>query len=625
MLRVISSIYLENQTLELLVNYRRDVLKLFRTYATSSPYQTVLMNEDSKVRRDARVPPQPPPPSQPPPQPPQPPRRAWTFAAAVAFTVSVGGMYFYKRLSDDEKKNTEEKKAVTESKTADKPTVPYPADGGQFPEQVTFLVVGAGTAAFAAMRALRAARPDAQVLLVGEEMAVPYMRSPLSKEVWREPALSGGGEVEADRQDRGAEETLTFRQWNGRRRALAYEPLAFYTPVEELGRGLVAGGVACARGWRVRRLDVERHQAELVAAGGRSATVRYQRCLLATGPAPHSTSGSNERVYRVHRLEDARRLAAALERGEAQAGPRPLRVAVLGGGLLACELAASLAQRCKERGTRTQIVQIHRGGTPLEGILPAYLGVEVSEALRRAGVEVVRGEEDSERGVAEVADLVVDCASQGHAPDLATPSGLETHDTLGGIVVNPELQARDGVYAAGDAACYYDVVESVRRRVQWHDHAVASGRRAGENMAGERARPYTHRPMLWSDLHDVAVEAVGHVDATLRTVAVFLDEARGGAAVVTDSAMPPAERLNQETTVGPVTGTSVEMTESTPLRARARRFERGVVFYLRGERVVGVLLWNLFNRVQLARQVLAQGEFQDLFEVAKLFTIHDQD
>lgn len=35
----------------------------------------------------------------------------------------------------------------------------------------------------------------------------------------------------------------------------------------------------------------------------------------------------------------------------------------------------------------------------------------------------------------------------------------------------------------------------------------------------------------------------------------------------------------------------------------SRRFVRGVVFYMRQARVVGVLLWNLPDRLQLARQV----------------------
>lgn len=33
------------------------------------------------------------------------------------------------------------------------------------------------------------------------------------------------------------------------------------------------------------------------------------------------------------------------------------------------------------------------------------------------------------------------------------------------------------------------------------------------------------------------------------------------------------------------------------------QFERGVVFYLRQNRVVGVLMWNLFDKIAIARQV----------------------
>lgn len=38
-------------------------------------------------------------------------------------------------------------------------------------------------------------------------------------------------------------------------------------------------------------------------------------------------------------------------------------------------------------------------------------------------------------------------------------------------------------FQAGDAACFYDT-RLGRRRVEHHDHAVVSGRFAGENMVG---------------------------------------------------------------------------------------------------------------------------------------------
>ena len=79
--------------------------------------------------------------------------------------------------------------------------------------------------------------------------------------------------------------------------------------------------------------------------------------------------------------------------------------------------------------------------------------------------------------------------------ELALNSGFEVDPNLGGFLVNAELQARNSIYVAGDAACFYDI-KLGRRRVEHHDHAVVSGRLAGENMAGAR-KPYWHQSMFW--------------------------------------------------------------------------------------------------------------------------------
>ncbi len=42
----------------------------------------------------------------------------------------------------------------------------------------------------------------------------------------------------------------------------------------------------------------------------------------------------------------------------------------------------------------------------------------------------------------------------------------------------------DFKFKAGDAACFFDI-KLGRRRVEHHDHAVVSGRLAGENMVGK--------------------------------------------------------------------------------------------------------------------------------------------
>lgn len=53
-------------------------------------------------------------------------------------------------------------------------------------------------------------------------------------------------------------------------------------------------------------------------------------------------------------------------------------------------------------------------------------------------------------------------------------------------------------------------------------------------------------------------------------------------------------------------------------------FGKGVIFYLRDDIVVGIVLWNVFNRMSIARQILKdQRKYDDLNEVAKLFHIHE--
>lgn len=54
-------------------------------------------------------------------------------------------------------------------------------------------------------------------------------------------------------------------------------------------------------------------------------------------------------------------------------------------------------------------------------------------------------------------------------------------------------------------------------------------------------------------------------------------------------------------------------------------YGKGVVFYLRDDVVVGIVLWNVFNRMNIARQVLKEErKYEDLNEVAKLFNIHEE-
>jgi programmed cell death 8 (apoptosis-inducing factor) len=151
--------------------------------------------------------------------------------------------------------------------------------------------------------------------------------------------------------------------------------------------------------------------------------------------------------------------------------------------------------------------------------------------------------------------------------EIAVNSGLEIDPVLDGIVVNAELEARTNVFAAGDVSSYHDVALG-RRRVEHYDHAMMSGRLAGLNMTGAQ-KIYSHQSMFWSSIgNKINYEAVGIIDSRLQTI----------------SAWGKLDPIKDE------------------------EYNKGVVYYMRESKVVGVLLWNVNNKVDSAREIIASNK-----------------
>ena len=147
-------------------------------------------------------------------------------------------------------------------------------------------------------------------------------------------------------------------------------------------------------------------------------------------------------------------------------------------------------------------------------------------------------------------EIVVDgvVAGLGIEPnvELARQAGLAVEN---GITVDGNLNAsHPDVYAAGDVANYCNDVLERRIRVEHEDSANTMGAAAGKAMAGA-GEPFSNVPYFWSDMFDLGYEVMGHIDSGMETVADWKDE-----------------------------------------------FKEGVVYYLEGTRVRGVLLWNMWDR-----------------------------
>lgn len=548
------------------------------------------------------------------PPPPPPPEESeqssfpWKYvAAALVVSGALGGAYYYQ---------TKQPAVKVESKKKWKPrpVTRVPAELSSLPEKVKYVLVGGGTASFAAFRAIKSNDPKAQILVISEEDSLPYMRPPLSKEVWQNDSLDNI-------------ENLTFVQWNGNRRSIFYESTPFYNDPTTLTQQ-PNGGVGVARGYSVTRVEPAEHRVT-VTDGKQSKTIEYEKCLIATGGKARnipileqSSPAVRDRTVLYHTIRHLEVLWARLEEAK--------DIVIVGGGFLGSELACALGRKYKESDKRIQQVFKEHGN--MAHVLPAYLAQWTTGKVAKEGVNIIPETQiiktemvDNKvnltltNGSVLKADLVI--VGSGCEPDtsLAKPSQLEVHPELGGFLVNAELEARTDLYVAGDVACFYDV-RLGRRRTEHHDHAVVSGRLAGENMAGGH-RHYEHQSMFWSDLGpDVGYEAIGIVDSNLATVGVFaernISESKETAAKV--------EEHTESSTASAKETTLVEVksaTESQP----SREYERGVVFYLRDRIIVGIVMWNLFNRMSVARQLLSeQTVYDDLNEVAKLFGLHEE-
>jgi NADPH-dependent 2,4-dienoyl-CoA reductase/sulfur reductase-like enzyme len=201
-------------------------------------------------------------------------------------------------------------------------------------------------------------------------------------------------------------------------------------------------------------------------------------------------------------------------------------------------------------------------------LFPAGLSASVTDYYREKGVDVRSGEMVSsasgervrtQSGLDIEADAVV--AGLGVVPntELAEGAGLEVND---GIVVDEygRVRGHDDVFAAGDVARFPVPALGILLRIEHEDHANSHGRLVGANMAGAET-PYDHLPFFYSDLFDLGYEAVGLVDSRLEAVENWQEP-----------------------------------------------YRKGVVTYVEDGSPRGVLLWNVWDKLDAARELIVAGE-----------------
>jgi 3-phenylpropionate/trans-cinnamate dioxygenase ferredoxin reductase component len=331
----------------------------------------------------------------------------------------------------------------------------------------TFVIAGAGMAGGKAALTLREEGFDGAVVLVGAEPHAPYERPPLSKD-----HLRGESAFEA----------------------------ALVAPAEayaEQGIELITGTEA---------VSLESGEQRLGLSDGRA--LAYDRLLIATGADPRRPpipGAELEGVHLLRTVDDSAALRAAIEAG----GP----LAIVGGGWIGCEVAASARQ------LGVEVTLVEQAQRPLERVLGPELGDFFADVHRTHGVRLITG-----AGVAAIegagrverlrladgttADAAAVLIAVGVAPAtaLAESGGLETDD---GVVADELLRtSAPGVFAAGDVASAAHPRYGRRIRVEHWANALEQGPAAARAML-DRGAPYDALPYFFTDQYDVGMEYVG--------------------------------------------------------------------------------------------------------------------
>lgn len=295
----------------------------------------------------------------------------------------------------------------------------------------------------------------------------------------------------------------------------------------------------------------------------------YDRLLLATGSSPRRfLFGDDQIIYfrTANDYEQLRKLADLYE-----------HFTVIGGGFIGSEIAAAL----RMQGKRVSMIfpEAGIGGR----IFPADLSQFLVEYYREKGIEVLAGTAVSDlTGTGSNLSVELDngrslktqavIAGIGVIPNtmLAEKAGLAVDN---GIVVDDKLQTSNpDIYAAGDVANYPDALLGTRRRVEHEDAANSMGKTAGRIMAGTGAH-YDYSPMFYSDLFDLGYEAIGELDSRLESIGDWQEP-----------------------------------------------FRKGVIYYLDKGHLRGVLLWNVWGKVDEARKLIASGRSFSLDELIGYLT-----
>jgi NAD(P)H-nitrite reductase large subunit len=216
-------------------------------------------------------------------------------------------------------------------------------------------------------------------------------------------------------------------------------------------------------------------------------TVQYDRALLATGGASRRLRCPGfelDGIYYLRTLEDAERIRSAIKTAR--------KAVVIGGGFIGLELASCFIQK----GLETVMVLRESQFWPVH--LDTESAQMIEDTLRQKGVVIHYSDSIKEFWGNTHTQRIILASGKSYGSDLVGVGiGIDRlppflHQTNGlhykrGILTDEFLRTSDFyVYAAGDAAEFYDTQKGHPNVIGNWTNAAEQGRIVGLNMAGEK-------------------------------------------------------------------------------------------------------------------------------------------
>jgi len=303
----------------------------------------------------------------------------------------------------------------------------------------------------------------------------------------------------------GAEVFPTYKRWILSKSFLREKSPQLQKLQEPDERWYQAHKVETRFGTVVTQFNIDRRLA--VLANGES--IEFNKACLAMGSRPVRPPVAGVSLGNVIYLRTIRDALALREMANLEK-----TVMVVGGGLLACEVAAGL------RRLKLKVSVMHRNTHLLNRYVDPETGTWLTGYFAKHGVTMLMGESlngfegktvlrniQTKSGNRVPAGLaVVACGAEPNLDlvrntPLAGPHGSPVTDYL-------ETEEK-GIYAIGDLAFYPDrVMGGVRRQTHW-ESARSQGLVAGANMTGKKRVRYEQVPYFWTEMFDLRMDFVG--------------------------------------------------------------------------------------------------------------------